>query len=158
MNSTATTQDTRSEIVTTQKIAPVNSPVEDCANPTGTKPAAVIKVPVNIGKAVLVQAKLAALKRFQPSSIFTCIISTAMMASSTSKPSAIISAPREMRCRLIPMRHMMKKVMLSTSGTDNATTTPVRRPNANRLTPKTMPSANTKWLKNSFTERSTKVG
>ena len=37
---------------TTQKIALVYSPALDLAKPTGMKPAAVISVPVSIGKAV----------------------------------------------------------------------------------------------------------
>ncbi len=46
-----------------------------------------ISVPESIGKAVDVQAKVAARTRSHPSSIFTTIISTAMMASSTERPS-----------------------------------------------------------------------
>ena len=50
-------------MVTTWKIERVYSPVLDCAVAMGRKPAAVINVPVSIGNAVLVQAKLAALSR-----------------------------------------------------------------------------------------------
>jgi len=50
-------------MATTWKIDRVYSPVPDCAVAMGRNPAAVISVPVSIGKAVLVQAKLAALKR-----------------------------------------------------------------------------------------------
>ena len=63
-----------------------------------------MSVPVSIGKAVLVQAKVAARTRSHPSSIFTTIISTAMMASSTSSPRAM-SAPRVMRSRVHPGVH-----------------------------------------------------
>ena len=45
----------------------------------------------------LFQAKVAARARSQPCSIFTTIISMAMMASSTSRPSAMMSAPSVMR-------------------------------------------------------------
>jgi hypothetical protein len=41
---------------TTWKIEDVYSPAFDFANPTGRKPAAVIKVPVSIGNAVAVYA------------------------------------------------------------------------------------------------------
>ena len=58
---------------------------------------AVIKVPVSMGNAVDLYAKLAALTRSHPCSILVAIISTAMIASSTSSPSAMMSAPREMR-------------------------------------------------------------
>ena len=89
-------------MVTTWKIERVYSPVLDCAVAIGRKPAAVISVPVSIGKAVLVQAKLAALSRSYPCSILIAIISTAMIASSTSKPSASTNAPREILCRPMP--------------------------------------------------------
>jgi hypothetical protein len=49
---TAAIQDTRSAVATTQKIEPVYSPDVECAKPTGTKPTAVTRVPVNMGKAV----------------------------------------------------------------------------------------------------------
>ena len=62
----------------------------------------------------------------QPCSSFTIIISTAMMASSTSRPSAMISAPSEMRWKSMPSSIMPTKVMASTSGTDSATMMPVR--------------------------------
>ena len=73
---------------TTQKIPPAYSPATEREQPTGRNPAAVTSVPDSIGKAVEVQAKVAARTRSQPSSIFTTIISTEMMASSTSRPSA----------------------------------------------------------------------
>ncbi|MCY1445855.1 hypothetical protein D9M68_404540 [compost metagenome] len=50
-------------MVTTWNSERVYSPVPDCAVAIGRKPAAVTRVPVSMGKAVLVQAKLAALKR-----------------------------------------------------------------------------------------------
>ena len=50
-------------MVTTWKIERVYSPVLDAAVAIGKKPAAVIKVPVSIGNAVLVQAKPAAFIR-----------------------------------------------------------------------------------------------
>ena len=49
MNSTATSQETSSAIETTAKIENVYSPAELCAKPIGTKPAAVMNVPVSIG-------------------------------------------------------------------------------------------------------------
>ena len=52
MNTTATTHETSSAMVTTAKIEKVYSPAPDLAKPTGVKPAAVISVPVSIGKAV----------------------------------------------------------------------------------------------------------
>ena len=50
-NSTATNHDTNSVMVTTAKIENVYSPAALCAKPIGTKPAAVTKDPVSIGKA-----------------------------------------------------------------------------------------------------------
>ncbi len=50
-NSTATNHETNSAMVTTAKIEKVYSPAALCAKPIGTKPAAVTKVPVSMGKA-----------------------------------------------------------------------------------------------------------
>ena len=97
MNSTATIQDAIRARPTIQKIPPAYSPALDLAKPTGRNPAAVTKVPVSIGNAVEVQAKVAARARSQPCSIFTTIISMAMMASSTSSPSAMMRAPSVIR-------------------------------------------------------------
>ena len=47
--------------------------------------------------------------RLKPSSSFTIIISTAMMASSTSRPSAMISAPSVMRCRSSDIMEICRK-------------------------------------------------
>ena len=104
VNSTATNQEATSAMPTTQKMPPVYSPVAELARPIGMKPAAVTSVPVSIGNAVEVQAKDAARSRSQPCSSFTTIISTAMIASSTSRPSAMISAPSVTRCRSRPMK------------------------------------------------------
>ncbi len=51
MNSTATSQEARTAILTTAKIENVYSPAELFANPIGTKPAMVTNDPVSIGKA-----------------------------------------------------------------------------------------------------------
>ncbi len=52
MNTTATIHDTSRAIVTTAKIEKVYSLAADLENPTGVNAAAVISVPVSIGKAV----------------------------------------------------------------------------------------------------------
>ena len=103
-----------SAITSTQNIELAYSPVEELAKPTGMNPAAVINVPVSMGKAVDSQAKVAAFTRSKPCSIFTIIISTAMMASSTRSPRAIISAPSEMRCKSTPSIFMKMKTTAST--------------------------------------------
>lgn len=97
MKVTATIHEATSAIATTQKIAPVYSPTPELAKPMGRNPAAVTSVPVSIGKAVASQAAAAALVRSQPCSSRTTIVSRAMMASSTSRPRAMMSAPSEMR-------------------------------------------------------------
>jgi len=155
---TATNHDATSAIATTQKMPPAYSPTPELAKPIGRKPTAVTSVPVSIGNAVDSQAKDAAFTRSQPCSIFTTIISTAMMASSTSSPSAMISAPRVMRCRSMPIAFMTMKTIASTSGTDSATTTPVRQPRARKETNSTMASASTKERTNSPTACSTTFG
>ena len=115
-------------MATIQKMPPAYSPTAELAKPMGRKPTAVTSVPVSIGKAVDSQAKDAARMRSQPCSIFTTIISTAMMASSTSSPSAMIRAPSVMRCRSIDIAFITMNTIASTSGTDSATTMPVRQP------------------------------
>ena len=128
MKITATNQETMSAIATTQKMPPAYSATAEAAKPTGMKPAAVTSVPVSIGKAVMSQAAPAARARSQPASVFTTIISMAMIASSTRSPSAMISAPSVMRLRSIPISDITKKTIASTSGTDSATTMPVLQP------------------------------
>ncbi len=87
-----------------------------------------------------------------PSSIFTTITSMAMMASSTSSPSARISAPRVMRSKKRPVSSMMRKTTASVSGTAAATTMPTRQPRLSRLTSSTTPSAMTNLSMNSSME------
>src|SRR5215207_1527882 len=81
-----------------------------------------------------------------PSSIFEIIISMVIMASSTRRPRAMMSAPREMRCRLMSIAFMLTKTMASTSGIDRATTTPALIPRLRKLTTRTMAIASTKRL------------
>ncbi|GAB1406226.1 hypothetical protein MASR1M8_01450 [Thermomonas brevis] len=102
MNSTAANHDTTSAMATTWNSERVYSPVDDAAVAIGRKPAAVTRVPVSIGKAVLSHANAAAFSRLKPCSILIAIISTAMIASSTSRPSASTSAPSEILCRPMP--------------------------------------------------------
>ena len=151
VNVTATTHDTKSAKPTTQKMLPVYSPTPDLAKPIGTKPAIVTKVPNNIGAAVADQAKLAALMRSRPCSIFTIIISMAIMASSTSKPSEIISAPSVIRSRLMPTIFINKKVMPSVSGMAIPTTRPAFKPMAKILTAITTKTATKNLISNKST-------
>ena len=96
--------------------------------------------------------------RSQPCSILMAIISTAMIASSTSRPSAMISAPSEMRWRSMPKMYMQRNVTASTSGIDSATTMPVRMPSEMKLTASTMITASASVLMNSRIESFTTVG
>src|SRR5690606_11094430 len=84
----------------------------------------------SIGKAVLDQTKPAARKRSKPCAMLIAIISTAMIASSTSRPSTSTSAPSEILCRTMSNHSMTVKVIASTSGIDTATSRPVRKPSA----------------------------
>ncbi len=130
VKTTAAIQDTSSAVTTTTKIEKVYSPAAERAKPTGMNPAAVTSVPVSIGKAAVVYAKLAARVRSHPCSILITIISVEMIASSTSRPSAMMSAPSEMRCSATPKISMKRKVTASTSGIDSATTMPGAQPEA----------------------------
>ena len=158
VNKTATSHDVTRVIPTTQKIPPAYSPEVDLAKPTGRKPATVINVPENMGNAVLVQAKVAASSRLQPCSIFTAIISTAMIASSTSNPSDKIKAPSVMRSRFIPMLCMITSEIAKTKGTLKATTIPVRIPKLRNETISTITNASKNDLRNSPTDASTTCG
>ena len=96
--------------------------------------------------------------RLKPCSSFTIIISTAMMASSTSSPSAMIRAPSEMRWKSMPSSSMPTKVMARTSGTDRATMMPVRTPRLTKDTTSTMASASSRDEVNSSKDLSTTSG
>ena len=61
-----------------------------------------------------------------------------VMALSTSSDSAMISAPREMRCRSMSAICMMGKTIASVSGNDRATIRPARPPSAAKLTTRMM--------------------
>ena len=80
------------------------------------------------------------------------------MASSTNRPSAIISDPSEMRCSSILKKYMARKVIASTSGIDSATTMPVRQPRLTKLTPSTITTASSSDCINSLTELFTTRG
>ena len=158
MKITATSHEITSAITTTQKMPPAYSPLEDLAKPTGMKPAAVTSVPVSIGNAVEVQAKVAAFARSKPCSIFTTIISMAMMASSTSSPSARMSEPSDTRCRSMPKSSMATNTPASVNGTESATMMPVRKPSERKLTAITMPTATANLNRNSPIASSTTCG
>ncbi len=158
VNRTATNQEATSAMPTTQKMPPAYSPTVELARPIGTKPAAVTSVPVNMGKAVEVQAKDAARSRSHPCSSLTTIISTAMIASSTSRPSAMINAPSVTRWRSRPMKAMTTKTIASTSGTEVATTIPDRQPRLRKLTPSTIASASRNERVNTNTAELTTSG
>ena len=81
-----------------------------------------------------------------------------MMASSTSKPSAMMSAPSEMRCSSMPSAYITPKVIKSTSGIDSATTKPGRMPSEKKLTASTMTTASNRLFLNSCTDSSTTRG
>src|SRR5207245_1072342 len=99
---TATAHDTSRAMATTVNIENVYSPAALFANPIGMKPTTVTNVPVSIGKAVDVYANVAARAESSPSSSLVTIISTVIIASSTSRPRAMMRAPSATRCRSIP--------------------------------------------------------
>ena len=61
----------------------------------------------------------------------------------------MMRAPREMRCRLMPIASIATKTMTRTSGIDRATTIPARRPRLTKLTASTIATASTSALVNS---------
>ncbi|MNQ79694.1 hypothetical protein D3C85_946460 [compost metagenome] len=89
--------------------------------------------------------------RLYPSSIFTTIISMAMIASSTSRPSARIREPSVMRSKFFPEAAMITNTAASVSGTAAATTTPTRQPMLTKQTSITTSRATKNFTMNSST-------
>ena len=81
-----------------------------------------------------------------------------MIASSTSRPRARISAPSEILWRPTSNIRIPKKVTASTSGIDSATTSPVRRPSEKKHTSSTITTASASDQTNSSIERRTESG
>ena len=75
----------------------------------------------------------------------------AIMASSTSNPRAKISAPSEILCSPTSNKCIPAKVIAKTSGMENATTKPVRKPSEKKLTKSTIITASAKTFINSLT-------
>ena len=155
---TDTAHDSNSAIATTQNMSRQNSLATPFENATGMKPAQVISVPVSIGLAVTLNAWQAASNLDSPRSSCTLIISTAIIASSTKSPSAIISEPSDTLCKSIPSAYMKQNVPANTSGIQPATTSPVRTPKLAKLTPKTITIANRSVSTNSPIDSSTTCG
>ena len=98
------------------------------------------------------------LRSVSPASSRATIISTAIIASSTRRPSAMMRAPSEMRCNEMPVYCMTTKVMASTSGIDSATTNPARMPRLRKLTTSTIATASNRALVKPPTASSTTMG
>ncbi len=102
---------------TTAKSEKVYSPAELARKlRAGTKPAIVTSVPASIGKRITCGRR-----RSRPSLVVALrqtvvMASIVVMASSTSKASAMISAPREMRCISILAISIIEKTIASVSG------------------------------------------
>ena len=140
-NRIATTHEHSRAMSTTANREKQYSPALDAANPTGINPAIITRVPVSIGNAVVLKARVAACRRESPASRPETMVSTVIMASSTSRPSAIINAPREIRCRPIPASIIPVKVMARTRGMAAATTSPARKPSETNETARTIATA-----------------
>ena len=134
------------------------SPAAELFIPIGMKPAAVTRVPVSIGKAMAVQAKDAAFSRLSPSSRREIMVSTAIIASSTRRPNAMMRAPSEMRCSVIPIMSSSTKVIARTSGIAIVTTSPALSPSETKLTARTIATASTRARMKWFTNSSTTLG
>ncbi|MNT42211.1 hypothetical protein D3C72_1786130 [compost metagenome] len=74
------------------------------------------------------------------------------MASSTSRPSARISAPRVMRSKFLPVAAMTTNTAASVSGTAAATTMPTRHPMLRKQTTRTTRRATKNLTMNSSTD------
>ncbi len=58
----------------------------------------------------------------------------------------MINAPREIRCMVMPLYSMNTKTMASTSGIEQATTNPARKPRLTKLTINTITTASNSAL------------
>ncbi|MNF63190.1 hypothetical protein D3C84_448850 [compost metagenome] len=58
----------------------------------------------------------------------------------------MISAPREIRCMVMPLYSMKTKTIASTSGIEHATTSPARTPRLTKLTTSTITTASNSAL------------
>ena len=132
--STATNQETMSAMLTTAKIEKVYSPAELAAKPIGTKPAMVTNDAGEHGKRQRLVGERRGLFLASPAASRVVMASIVVMASSTSRASAMISAPSEMRCRSMPTNSMTGNTIASVSGIDSATTAPARTPRLTKLT------------------------
>ena len=94
----------------------------------------------------------------QPSSSLHSIISTAIIASSTSSPSAIINAPSEIFCNVIPIASIARNTAHSTSGMLTSTTSPARSPRLMKHTASTITTASPSDWVNSPIDSSTTFG
>ncbi|RMS14236.1 hypothetical protein ALP75_202733 [Pseudomonas syringae pv. actinidiae] len=75
----------------------------------------------------------------------------AMIASSTSSPSARISEPNVIRSKFLPLMAMITKTTARVSGTAAATTTPTRQPMLIKQTSMTTSNATKNLVMNSST-------
>ncbi len=114
---TAVTQLRSSEIRITVYSERVYSPVASCDVPIAAKASTAMIVAPSSGQAVCCTVSTAARTLSTPCCSFTSIPSTTTMALSTSIPSAMISAPREMRSSITPMRPMKRSSTTTTMAT-----------------------------------------
>ena len=111
------------------------SPVWFLTSPMDANARTATAVAPSSGVACCPQTAFAASIPSSPFSIRTFIPSTTTIALSTSMPSAMISAPSEIRSSAMPCRFMITNVAAMVRSRMNPMMRPLRRPMANRRPP-----------------------
>ncbi len=117
---TATTQETMSARPTTPEDVPAYSPAVDLAKAHGQEPGRRHKRARQHWEGRRIPREGRRPQLVEPFSILTTFISTAIIASSTSKPSAMMRAPSVIRSRFIPLANIRRTRWRVQSGTESA--------------------------------------
>ena len=135
---TAVTQLSKSEIMMTVYRERVYSPVESCEVPIAANASTAITVAPNRGQAVCLTTSRAALRRSMPCWNRISMPSTMTIALSTSMPSAMISAPRDIRSRVTSCKLIKMKLPQIVRSRMKPMSRPLRSPMKNSSTTTTM--------------------
>ena len=117
-----------------------------------------ITVAPSSGQTVCLTTSLAACNLDSPRFMPTRIPSVTTMALSTSIPSAIISAPREIRCRSMASTFITMNVPRMVSSSTPPISTPERKPMNTSKTAITMATASPRFSMKALTDLSTSLG
>ncbi len=155
VSQTATSQENNSAIITVQNREPAYSPVASGENPIGEKARKPTTVPPSSGHLVWFTMATEALAGDSPRCTLTSVPSTTTMALSTSIPSAMISAPSEIRCMSSPYNNMPNSVPAMVTNRMPPIRMPDRSPMNTSKVPTTITSASTTFITKELTDSRT---